>query len=257
MGGVLPNTDSFLASCDPRSKLVAFFLLMPLLLSQPYTTPGGWIALLFVLISLSSARVDIGLYLQQLKRLRWLFFALWFFHALLTPGQPIYPGFTAISYEGAIAGVSFSVRLVLMVTLSWVLIKTTSHGELVGAFRTLFGFLQKFGVPLERALALLAFTLGRIPHLIKVAGGVREDLAHRLVHKEDVGWFASLYPMALAGEALLFRLLRSAQAQEEALRVRGIKEGLPKIMPLTRSFAWRDRVVLLSTMVAVVVGFYL
>jgi energy-coupling factor transporter transmembrane protein EcfT len=255
MSGALPTPGSFLSYCDPRAKLVAFFLLMPLLLSQSFTTPGGWVAGLFVSLSLMGAKLNLGQYLQQLKRLRWLFIALLFFHALLTLGQPILPGLTAVSREGAIAGVSYSVRLILMVTLSWVLIKTTTHGQIVAAFRSLFGFLEKFGIPLDRSLALLAFTLGRIPHLINEADGVREDMAHRLGGRQGKGWLERLYPMALAGEALLFRLLRSAQAQEESLRVRGIKQGLPAILPLTTTFGWRDVIVLFLSFLGVVMGF--
>ncbi|MBF0444806.1 MAG: energy-coupling factor transporter transmembrane protein EcfT [Magnetococcales bacterium] len=255
MSGALPTPNSFLGNCDPRAKLLAFFLLMPLLLSQPFTTPGGWVALLFVSIAIIAAKLNLRLYLQQLKRLRWLFFALWFFHALLTPGQPVLPGLTAISQEGAVAGVSYSVRLVLMVTLSWVLIKTTTHGQIVAAFKSLFGFLEKFGVPLERGLGLLAFTLGRIPHLISEAGGVKRDMDHRLGVGTSRRWLEKLYSMAQAGEALLFRLLRCAHAQEEALRVRGILHGLPVIPPLTTTFGWRDGAVLISVLLGVAVPF--
>ncbi|MBF0195104.1 MAG: energy-coupling factor transporter transmembrane protein EcfT [Magnetococcales bacterium] len=253
MSGVLASSNSFLGSCDPRSKLVAFFLLMPLLLSQPFTTPGGWLALLFVAFALVGAKLNFRLYFQQLKKLRWLFFALWFFHALLTPGQAIFPGLTAISQQGAIAGVSYSVRLILMVTLSWVLIKTTTHGQIVAGLRSLLGFLEKFGVPLERSLGILAFTLGRIPHLINVAGAVREDMAHRLGVGQNKGWLDRLHFMSQAGEALLFRLLSCANAQEEALKVKGIKQGLPTIIPLTTTFSWRDTVVFLTSIFGVVI----
>ncbi len=227
-------------------------MLMPLLLSQPFTTPGGWVALLFVGLALLGSRLKFRLLLQQLKRLRWLFLALLVFHAFLTPGEPLIAGFSALSREGAVAGAAYSLRLVLMVSLSWVLIRTTTHSQIVAGFRNIFGFLERLGLPLERGLALIAFTLGRIPHLIHEAGMVREDLSHRLGSgREKRGWLGAIYRMALAGEAMLFRLLRSAQAQEESLRARGISHGLPVILPITSPLGWRDGVVLASSCAAV------
>ncbi|MBF0358519.1 MAG: hypothetical protein HQL70_07910 [Magnetococcales bacterium] len=228
---------------------------MPLLLSQPFTTPGGWVAPLFVGLALLGSRLKFRLLLQQLKRLRWLFFALIAFHAFLTPGEPLFAGFSHLSHEGAEAGAAYSMRLVLMISLSWILIRTTSHSQIVAGFRNIFGFLERMGLPLERGLALISFTLGRIPHLIHEAGMVREDLSHRLGSGRDkIGWLAAIYRMALAGEAMLFRLLRSAQAQEESLRARGISHGLPVILPVTGSLGWRDGVVLASSCVAFLIS---
>jgi energy-coupling factor transport system permease protein len=251
----LEINSSFLGCCDPRAKLGAFFLLMPLLLTQPLTTPGGWVALFFVSLALIGSNLDISHFFRQLKRLRWLFVALLVFHAVLTPGQPLWLGLPALSREGVIAGIVLSVRLILMVSLSLVLLRTTTHLQIVAGFRTLFGFLERLGVPLERGLALLAFTLGRIPQLVHEAGQVREDMAHRLGENPGKGWMGRMYRLALAGEALLFRLLRSAQGQEEALRARGISQGLPTIPALTGNLGWRDGVLLLSSGAAVIIGF--
>lgn len=250
-----PIVDSFLGLCDPRAKLLAFFLLMPLFLTQPLNSPGGWVVLLAVFGAFFGASISCLHFLQQLKRLRWFFVALFVFHAFFTPGQPIIAGFSAISREGAMAGGIYTVRLILMVSLSWVLLRTTSHGQIVAGMRGLFGFLEKVGVPLDRWLSLLAFTLGRIPHLLHEATSVREDLLHRLGDKQKNRWFERIYRMALAGEALLFRLLRSANKQEEALLVKGIATGLLPVPTLTNTFGWRDGIVLAFVGLAVIVGF--
>jgi energy-coupling factor transporter transmembrane protein EcfT len=247
--------DSFLSQCDPRAKLGAFFLLMPLLLARPVTTPEGWIAPLFVILALWGAGLDHGLFFRQLLRLKWLFIALLAVHSLLTPGEPLWSGFMALSREGAVAGFLYCIRLVLMVSLAWVLIKTTTHLQIVVGIKALLGFLEKWGVPLERGLSLLAYTLGRIPHLIQEAGRIREDMACRLGESRDKKWQNRLHHLALAGEALLFRVLRNAQDQEEALRVRGISHGLPPLPPLTNHLGWRDGVILFSSCWALFVGF--
>ncbi|MBF0455806.1 MAG: energy-coupling factor transporter transmembrane protein EcfT [Magnetococcales bacterium] len=248
-----PKVDPFLVRCDPRTKLVAFFLLAPLLLTRPVTTPGGWVAILVVLVATVAAKMDLSYLFRQLWRLKWLFIVLVVFHGVLTPGEPLWPAVQGISREGLLAGLVYSTRLILMVCLAWILIQTTPATQLVAGLGRLLGFLDQI-VPWHRGLSLLAYTLGRIPLLLHEAGRIKDDLACRLGHPGQQGVVQRLHRMALAGEALLFRLLHSAHAQEEALRLRGISHGLLPLPPLASRLGWRDGAVLLFSVLAVAVG---
>ncbi len=238
-----PKENSFLQHCDPRSKLGAFFVLIFLLLTKPFGAPGAQFAMVCVVLALVGSNVEFSRFFSQLLRLRWLFAALLFFHGLMTPGPALIPGIDAVSRQGVVSGAALSFRLVLMVALSWILLRTTTHMEIFGALGRLLGFVERLGLPLSRGLALLAYTLGRIPQLFHAAALVRDDMVCRLGEARGKSWQERLQRLAVAGEALLLRLLRSALSQEESLMARGVSRGLPPLPVFVGRLGWRDGVV--------------
>ncbi len=238
--------DSFLERCDPRAKLIALFLFMPLLLAQPVVSWGWGVA--FVLAALV---VQAGLtalltsLVRQLWRLRWLFATLLLLHGLLTPGQPVWSGWTMLTWEGLREGVLQTVRLVVLVSLSWILVRTTTPLQWVVGLYRLFGGLERLGIPVRQWCSIVAFALGRIPHLVQESRRVGEDLDLRLACTTPTDWRARLQRTAQGGEALLFRLLSVARGQEESLSMRGMTEGLPFVLLQNTALGWRDLLLLL------------
>ncbi len=240
------NGDSFLERCDARAKLIALFLFMPIVLAQPILSWGwgGAVLLLFVLIQAGRATIWASLW-RQLWRLRWFFATLLLLHGLLTPGQPVWSGWAMLTWEGLREGVQQSLRLLILVSLSWMLVRSTTPLQWVVALHGFFGRLERLGVPVREWSAILAFSLGRIPQLVQEARRVGEEQELRQPLAASGGWQARLQRTACGGEALLFRLLHTARAQEEALLVRGMAKGLPAILPPASRLAWRDWLLLL------------
>lgn len=233
--------NSFLERCDPRAKLVALFLVMPLLLSQPiFSWRWGVIAALAILAVSAGLLSIIRSLVQKLLYLRWLFLALLLFHGWFTPGQPLWHGWDVPTWEGVREGLQQALRLVFLVSLSWILVKTTTPLQLLAGLYRLLGGLETLGIPVKRGLATTAFALGQIPSFAQKGAWTGDDLTLRASHTAQTHWQARLYRTAHGGEALLFRLSLAARWQEEALHVRGFSQGLPFSVLQKTSLGWRD-----------------
>ena len=240
--------EGFLHRCDPRAKLGAFFLLMPVILAEPLAAPVWWAGAVLALTGLVLAAAPTAALRNTLFRLRWLFLLLLLTHGYMTPGHPLWPSGTdppalpLPSREGLLTGLHQSGRLILIAALAWCLMRTTTPLQLVAAFRRLFIRLEGTPFSPQRFWAVLVFALERIPRLMRTAQGVNADLTLRRTGGAGRG---RLRHLALAGEALLARLLCDVRRQEEALHARGFDSGLPS-PPLSRSpMGWRDGVILL------------
>ncbi|MEO5363110.1 MAG: energy-coupling factor transporter transmembrane protein EcfT [Magnetococcus sp. DMHC-8] len=241
----MPSGGSFLERCDPRAKLIALLLFMPLLFAQSVVCLGWGVAALLALLLIQTAPVTLWhALLRQLWRLRWLFITLLLLHGLLTPGRPVWHGWEALTWEGLREGGAQTVRLVVLVSLAWVMVRATTPLQWVVGLYRLLGGLERLGVPIRAWCAIIAFSLGCIPHLVQEARRVGEDLDWRLVSPTLARWPARLQRTVRGGEALLFRLLQAARGQEEALQVRGMTQGLPFVILQHTVLGWRDLLLL-------------
>lgn len=246
--------DSFLEKCDPRAKLMALFLFMPVFLTQPIFS-WGWAAAVLLLVWVIQAGLTTLWYtlLRQLWRLRWFFATLLLLHALLTPGQAVWQGWELLTWEGLREGIQQSIRLVMLVSLSWILVRTTTPLQWVVGLYRLFGGLERLGLPVKQWFSIIAFALGSIPYLVQESQRVGDDLALRLMPTTQTRWYTRLQRTACGGEALLLRLLSVARGQEEALSVRGVREGLPFVILQKTALGWRD-LLLLALPSAILLG---
>ncbi|MBF0583673.1 MAG: hypothetical protein HQL80_05480 [Magnetococcales bacterium] len=251
--GVLRG-DSFLERCDPRAKLVALFLFMPILLAQPLISWGWGMAVVLLAWGFCAGLTVLwSPLLRQVWRLRWFFATLLLLHGLLTPGQPLWPGWELVSREGVLEGMQQSVRLIMLVALSWMLVRTTTPLQWVVGLYRLFGGLGRLGLPVKQWFSIMAFALGSIPYLLQESHRVGQDLLLRLTPGASARWHTRLQRTAQGGEALLFRLLTVARAQEESLAARGMGEGLPFVVLQQTVLGWRD-LLLLTLPAAILLG---
>ena len=237
---------SFLEKCDPRAKLLSLFFIMPIVLSEPIDSWRWGVATALSILAMLSGLTSMLLSLfKQLYRLRWLFLTILFFHIYFTPGEPLWQGSGFITSQGLHEGLQQMLRLILLVSLSWSLVITTTPLQLIAGLYALFGGLERFGLPIKRGLAITAFALGRIPYFIQEAHWVKESRLLRMCNHQQPTWRDRLYQTAQAGETLLFRIFSTVHHQEEALLVRGFTHGLPFMVGPKKAFGWRDVLVVL------------
>lgn len=250
---LLTENHCFLQRCDARAKLVAFLIIMPILLTQPVFSwrwsMGLGLALLALILSPRSLFPSL---LKQLFRLRWLFATLLLIHGIFTPGQPLdWDPLSLLSWSGLQHGFQQSIRLISLLGLAWILVKTTTPTQLLSGFYQCVAGLESFHRPIKRGFSLLAFSLTSIPTLISQASTIQEELELRLGTVSG-HWGKRMRRTVQAGEALLFRLLWQVRWQEEALISRGF-ESLPFIPQANTTFSWRDYLLLMVPSVTLLV----
>ena len=219
--------------------MVGFVLVIPVVLARPVGSPVWFAGALLVLAAVVATGSPLAPMGRTLLRLRWMFAALLVFHALLTPGDPIFPGTDIVSWQGLRQGLHQALRLILLAALAWALMRTTSLLQLVEAFRQLSRWLQKVGVDTERGWSILAFTLGRLPHLLATAHRIRQQMSLRLV-SPSVARFRFPFNLVLAAQAFLVHLLREVHHQEQGLRARGFHQRLPLAPRIHTHLGWPD-----------------
>ncbi len=132
--------DSFLHRLKPETKILAALFLIAV-----SGTGGGWSLTVVGMLSLLGtlvARVYFKSIFYIIKRMAWFFLAIGIFPVLFTPGfyvdLPVwFP--LSISREGLILGVESSARLINILLISLVLVRTTSSSDWMEGLEKLLG----------------------------------------------------------------------------------------------------------------------
>ncbi len=163
--------ESFIHGLDPRTKLVCItFLMTALLLSHEPVLLAAFAIFSAVIIVLS--RIPVRFVLKNLRPFIWLFGITLFFHLFWTSGRalarvPVIG--SEITYEGLQMGLTYSVRLCLLIIFGAVLTLTTSPIEMTDALERLFAPLKRFRVPTHEIVMMLTLSLRFIPTLMEEA----------------------------------------------------------------------------------------
>ena len=130
--------DTFLHELRPQGKIIAaLFLLLGSGIGN------GWsLAVVSVLSALAviAARVPFRELLRTLRRMSWFFLAIAIFPVLFTPGFYVELPFPiSVSREGLTLGLESSMRLVNILMVSLVLVRTTSSADWMEGLEKLLG----------------------------------------------------------------------------------------------------------------------
>ena len=163
--GMYVATDSVLHRLDPRVKMGAALLLMPL----PFAAPGlGSTLLLSAFVAgvalLSTA--PLAALLHTLTTVFWIGFFMFFFYLFTTAGRPLVAlGEITITWEGLLAGVTQIYRLCLLVVVAALLTFTTSPSQLAHGLEAVLGPLARLGLPVRELAMVLTIALRFVPTL--------------------------------------------------------------------------------------------
>ncbi|MBF0589437.1 MAG: hypothetical protein HQL53_09925, partial [Magnetococcales bacterium] len=207
---------SLLARRDPRAKLLAFFLLLPPLMSHPAGSRSWLLGILLLLAALAVASLHPRDLMRQWFRLRWFMVTLMLLHSCLTPGRPLWEGAPIwLTHEGLVEGVMQCIRLAALAGLAWILTRVTSSWELLTAFDALDRLLGRMGFSIGRSLARVGFTLERLPFLFREAQQILETLQLRVGPPPTRHLLARMFHLIRTADALLTRLFRDLPPPQE------------------------------------------
>ena len=170
------RAESPIHRLDPRTKFLSALALMIAALSSPHIPPL-LLFCTFLGVAIPLSGLPPALALKNLRPFIWLFFFTFALHALLTPGQLLWPiPYTdlAITREGLIRGAFFTLRLAAVVVTAALMTLTTAPLELTEGLERLLNPLRRFGFPAHELAMMVTISLRFIPVLIDEAERLRK-----------------------------------------------------------------------------------
>ncbi|MDR0862401.1 MAG: energy-coupling factor transporter transmembrane protein EcfT [Oscillospiraceae bacterium] len=166
LGQFFPG-NSIVHRLDPRTKLaLTLFYIVALFMCKSYFA-FALMAVVLVAIIVAS-QLNARVILKGLKPVAIIIIVTAILNIFLTPGEPIFEWWIiSISVEGIIMAVLMAVRLILLVTGTFMVSYTTSPLALTDAIESLLSPLKKLHFPVHELAMMMSIALRFIPTLIE------------------------------------------------------------------------------------------
>lgn len=244
--------DSFLHRLDPRTKLVASFLVMGALFAG-----GGVKAVLaafgFAVVAAYLSGLPVSYIFRSVLPFRWLIFITVILNVVFTGGHIVleaplpYGGFTS---EGLEYGFLYGARIVILVFIASLLTLTTEPVVLVDGVEKMLRPFSRIGIhPHDIALSMV-ITIRFIPVLLDEAVKIRKSHAARGLR--PVGFRANLKSVSILFVPLFISAVRRAEELAIAMDSRLYRSGVHRTRYREISMISRDWGVLAITVVLAV-----
>ncbi|MCX6639291.1 MAG: energy-coupling factor transporter transmembrane component T [bacterium] len=250
--------DSVLHRLDPRSKLLGSLVLMVALFAV--TKISVIILFLFgVMILYIPARIPLRMFWGNVRVFAWLYLITLLIHLFLHPGQALFTlpvlGWT-VSVEGLYAGILFSIRIAILVTLSSLLMSVTTPQELTDGLERLFSPLTRLKVPVSEGALMISIALRFVPILLEEADKIRRAQLARGADLDGVlpVRIKKSLPMILP---LFSGALKKADDLALALEARGYRGGQGRTQLVVLHFSVTDALVLVFALIIAALLFIL
>ena len=152
---------------DPRAKLVALILyIVALFLAEWFVTYAILLAVLAMMVALS--RVSVRSLVRGLKPVVFLLIFTALLNALFTPGRELVSFWIiTVTYEGLFHAFFMVVRIMMLISCTFLLTYTTSPLALTDGLESLLSPLKKLRVPVHELAMMMSIALRFIPTLIE------------------------------------------------------------------------------------------
>jgi len=166
LGQFFPG-NSVVHRMDPRTKLITLlFFIIALFVAS------GWIsyALCFVFLACSIAvsRIPLKALFRGLKPLVFILVLTGVLNIFFTPGEPIFTlGFVSVSLEGIMQAIRMMLRILMLISATFLLTYTTSPIALTDGLESLLSPLKAIKVPVHELSMMMCIALRFIPTLIE------------------------------------------------------------------------------------------
>ena len=164
LGQYFPG-DSLIHKLDPRTKLIAVVLYIVALFQAK-----GWIGYgavtLATLILMAISHISFGNIFKGLKPMLFIIVLTALLNIFYTTGTPVVEGWI-ITWEGIDRAVKMILRIVLLITGTFLLTYTTSPMALTDGMERLLNPLKKIGLPVHEMTMMMSMALRFIPTLIE------------------------------------------------------------------------------------------
>ena len=163
LGQYFPG-NTFIHRLDPRTKLVLTIVYIVVLFVAHTWTAYALVAL-FLIVCVVVSRIRPKALLRGLKPLFIIILLTAILNLFYTSGTPVLPGWI-ITWEGIARAVQMMLRIVLLISGTFLLTYTTSPIALTDGLERLLNPLKKLRVPVHEMTIMMSMALRFIPTLI-------------------------------------------------------------------------------------------
>ena len=164
LGQFFPG-DTIIHRLDPRTKLLAV-LLHIVALFQAKGWVGYGLVLLVTALCMAMSHISPKNIFKGMKPMLFIIVLTALLNIFYTAGTPILPGWI-VTWEGIDRAVKMILRIVLLITGTFLLTYTTSPMALTDGMEVLLGPMKKIGVPVHEMTLMMSMALRFIPTLIE------------------------------------------------------------------------------------------
>ena len=212
LGQYFPG-DTVVHRLDPRTKLILVIVFI-VALFQANSWPGYGLVTLAALGSMALAKIKPGTMFKGVKPMLFIIALTALLNIFYTAGTPVLPGWI-ITWEGIARAVQMILRIVLLISGTFLLTYTTSPIALTDGLELLLGPLKKLHVPVHEMTIMMSMALRFIPTLISETDKIMSAQKARGADFET----GSLFQRAKALLPILVPLFVSAFRRADELAV--------------------------------------
>ena len=212
LGQYFPG-DTVVHRLDPRTKLILVIVFI-VALFQANSWPGYGLVMLAALGSMALAKIKPGTMFKGVKPMLFIIALTALLNIFYTAGTPVLPGWI-ITWEGIARAVQMILRIVLLISGTFLLTYTTSPIALTDGLELLLGPLKKLHVPVHEMTIMMSMALRFIPTLISETDKIMSAQKARGADFET----GSLFQRAKALLPILVPLFVSAFKRADELAV--------------------------------------
>ena len=166
LGQYFPG-DTILHRLDPRTKLILTFLYIVCVFTAKNFISYG-VVLLFLIISVALSRISLRTILRGMRPLLFIIIFTAIINMFYVPGVELaHIGPLKITDEGIKTAVFMTLRILMLVTGTFLLMYTTAPIALTDGLETLMGILKRVRLPVHELALMMSIALRFIPTLIE------------------------------------------------------------------------------------------
>ena len=212
LGQYFPG-DTVVHRLDPRTKLILVIVYI-VALFQANSWTGYVLMTLAALGSMALAKIKPGTMFKGVRPMLFIIALTALLNIFYTTGTPVLPGWI-ITWEGIARAVQMILRIVLLISGTFLLTYTTSPIALTDGLELLLGPLKKLHVPVHEMTIMMSMALRFIPTLISETDKIMSAQKARGADFET----GSLFQRAKALLPILVPLFVSAFKRADELAV--------------------------------------
>lgn len=213
LGRYIP-LDSLMHQFDPRTKIIAMFILMiSIFLPSGFI---GYIGIVLVIgIGIYSSKLNLKFFWNAMKPMFFMLGVLLVINLIVVKSGDLLVAIGPLSvYTGALSQTGYiAIRLVLMIVLTSLLTATTKPTDMTVALEDIMKPLKKIGVPANEIAMIISIALRFIPTLIEETQRIINAQTSRGVDLQE----GSLKEKVMAVLSLIVPLFVSSYQKAEEL----------------------------------------